>query len=128
MSFLAGTWHGTTTIQVNPGDPDVPQPSTGAMTWTFEVVPQTNRQTFRATIQSQHAWLPATVLIGSATLTPSNTAPANIGTQGSYASPRGCQATFGSFGIAQVSRIEADFSGVDCDHTTFTGRVVLAKD
>ena len=48
QSFLAGTWHGTVTIQVNPGDPDAPAPMTGAIDWTFEVVPQTNLQTFRA--------------------------------------------------------------------------------
>jgi len=33
-SFLTGTWRGTVTIQVNPGDP----PSRGDVTWTFEVI------------------------------------------------------------------------------------------
>ena len=28
-SFLTGTWRGTVTIQVNPGDPNPPPPSTG---------------------------------------------------------------------------------------------------
>ena len=28
-SFLTGTWRGTVTIQVNPGDPNAPPPSTG---------------------------------------------------------------------------------------------------
>jgi hypothetical protein len=42
-SFLTGTWRGTVTIQVNPGDPDAPPPTSGSMTWTFEVVPQTNQ-------------------------------------------------------------------------------------
>jgi hypothetical protein len=39
-SFLTGTWRGTVTIQVNPGDPNPPAPMSGDMTWTFEVVPQ----------------------------------------------------------------------------------------
>ena len=56
-SFLTGTWRGTVTIQVNPGDPNPPPPSSGDMTWTFEVVPQTNRQSLRATIRSTHPWL-----------------------------------------------------------------------
>ena len=43
-SFLTGTWRGTVTIQVNPGDPNPPAPMSGDMTWTFEVVPQTNMQ------------------------------------------------------------------------------------
>lgn len=51
-SFLTGTWHGTVTIQVNPGDPNPPAPMTGEMTWTFEVVPDTNLQSLRATIQA----------------------------------------------------------------------------
>ena len=47
-SFLTGTWRGTVTIQVNPGDPNPPAPMSGDMTWTFEVVPQTNMQSLRA--------------------------------------------------------------------------------
>jgi hypothetical protein len=43
-SFLTGTWRGTVTIQVNPGDPNPPAPMSRDMTWTFEVVPQTNMQ------------------------------------------------------------------------------------
>jgi hypothetical protein len=53
-SFLTGTWRGTVTIQVNPGDPNPPAPMSGDMTWTFEVVPQTNMQSLRATIRSTH--------------------------------------------------------------------------
>ncbi len=34
-SFLSGTWRGTVTIQVSPGDPNAPPPSSGDMTWTF---------------------------------------------------------------------------------------------
>jgi hypothetical protein len=52
-SFLTGTWRGTVAIQVNPGDPNAPPPTSGDMTWTFEVVPQTNMQSLRATIRSR---------------------------------------------------------------------------
>jgi hypothetical protein len=44
-----------------------------------------------------------------------------------YGSPRGCRGRFGSSGATSATRIEADFTGVDCT-TTFTGRVVLTKD
>ena len=53
-SFLVGTWSGTVIIQVNPRDPNPPPPTSGDMTWTFEVVPQTNLQSLRATIRSTH--------------------------------------------------------------------------
>jgi len=93
---------------------------------TFEEVPQTNLQTFRTTVRSQHAWLPVTTTASTA-LTPGNTAPAQISTQGQFDSPRGCRGTFGSVGTANASRIEADFTGVDCNQATFTGSVVLTK-
>lgn len=86
QSFLAGTWRGTMTIQPNPTAPQPPSPVSGAVTWTFEVVPQTNLQTFRATIQSQNSWLPIT-LTGSTAMIPGNTPPAQISTQGEYDSP-----------------------------------------
>lgn len=126
QSFLAGTWRGTITIQVNPGDPGAPPPTSGATTWTFEVVPDTNQQTFRATIRSEDPWL-AVNTIGTTAIIPGNTPPAQISTQGDYSSPRGCRGTFGSFGMAEATRIDADFSGTDCNHATFTGRVVLTK-
>ena len=126
-SFLSGTWRGTVTIAVNPGDPGAPAPTSGPITWTFEVVPQTNLQTFRTTINSQHSWLPVTTT-ASTGLTPGNTAPAQISTQGQFDSPRGCRGTFGSVGTANASRIEADFTGVDCNQATFRGSVVLTKD
>jgi hypothetical protein len=126
QSFLAGTWQGTVTIQVAPG-PSGPQPATvGSTTWTFEVVPQTNLQTFKATIRSENAWLPVTT-VSTAAIIPGNTPPAQLSTQGDYDSPRGCRGTFGSFGNADAARIDADFTGVDCDHVTFTGRVTLTK-
>ena len=126
QSFLSGTWQGTVTIQVNAGIPDPPPPATsGSTTWTFEVVPQTNLQTFKATIRSDHAWLPITT-IASTAIIPGSTPPAQISTQGDYSSPRGCRGTFGSFGVADATHIDADFRGVDCT-ANFTGRVLLTK-
>jgi hypothetical protein len=125
-SFLAGTWSGTVTIQVNPNAPGASPPTSGATTWTFEVVPQTNLETFTTTIRSEHSWLPITT-IASTALAPGNTPPVHISTQGNYDSPRGCRGTFGSAGTAQATRIEADFTGVDCQLMTFTGNVVLTK-
>jgi hypothetical protein len=124
-SFLAGTWQGTLMIQLTPGLLDAPPATTGSTAWTFDVVPQTNLQTFKATIRSEHAWLPITT-IASTAIIPGNTPPAQISTQGDYSSPRGCRGTFASFGTADAGRIDADFSGVDCS-VTFTGRVTLTK-
>lgn len=126
-SFLSGTWSGTVTLTVNPGDPTAQPASSGPTRWTFEVVPQTNLQSFRATVRSDHPWLSITTMATTA-LTPGNTAPAQISTQGQFTSPRGCQGTFGSVGTAQATRIEADFTGTDCQQATFTGTVVLTKE
>lgn len=125
-SFLAGTWQGNVTIQVNPGDPGAPPPTSGSMTWTFEVTPQTNQQSFRTTIRSQHSWLPIMTTATTA-ISPSNTPPTQISTQGQFTSPRGCNGTFGSVGTAQATRIEADFTGTDCNQATFSGQLVLTK-
>ena len=73
------------------------------MTWTFEVVPQTNLQSFRTT------------------------APAQISTQGEYDSPRGCRGTFGSFATAEARSIQGSITGVDCP-VPFTGSVTLTKE
>jgi hypothetical protein len=126
QSFLTGTWRGTVTIQVESDLPGTPPPNSASTTWTFEVVPQTNLQTFRATIHSDHPWLPMDT-IATAALAPGNTAPAQISTQGDYSSPRGCRGTFGSFGTADAATIDADFKGADCNLVTFTGRVRLTK-
>jgi hypothetical protein len=126
QSFLTGTWRGTVTIQVESDAPGTPPPSSASMMWTFEVVPQTNLQTFRATIHSDHPWLPIDT-IATAALAPGNTPPAQISTQGDYSSPRGCRGTFGSFGTADTTTIDADFKGADCNLVTFTGRVRLTK-
>ena len=124
-SFLVGTWRGTVTIQESPRDPNPPPPTTGEMTWTFEVVPQTNQQSFRTTIRSTHPWLTMETT-GTTALSPSNSPPTQISTHGEFDSPRGCRGTFGSVGDAQATRIEADFTGTDCP-STFAGRVVLTK-
>ena len=125
-SFLTGTWRGNFVLQVNPGDPNAPAPSSGTMEWTFEPVPDTNLQSFRVSIRSDHPWLAMTTN-GNAAITPTNTAPAQISTQGEFASPRGCRGTFGSVGNAQANRIEANFTGTDCAAATFAGQVVLIK-
>ena len=96
------------------------------MEWTFEAVPQTNLQSFRASVRSEHPWLAMTTS-GTTTITPGNTAPAQISTHGEFTSPRGCRGTFGSVGEAQATRIEADFTGTDCAPRRFSGRVVLTK-
>ena len=66
VSFLVGTWTGTLSIE-RENEPV----ASGSTTWTFAVVPDTNQQTFRVTIQSQHPWLPIITTVTSA-LTPSN--------------------------------------------------------
>ena len=121
-SFLSGTWRGTVTIEAT-GQP----PTSAPITWTFVVVPQSNQQSFNATIQSQHPWLPITMQ-GVADIAPSANPPTQIGTEGNYSSPRGCRGVFGSFGTAEATRIEASFDGADCNDTTFYGRVTLTKD
>lgn len=125
-SFLSGTWRGTLVLQVNPGDPNAPAPSSGTMEWTFEAVPQTNLQSFRVSIRSDHPWLAMTTT-GSTAITPSNTPPTHISTQGEFSSPRGCRGTFGSVGEAQAARIEADFTGTDCGAATFVGTLLLTR-
>ena len=92
-------------------------------------MPGTNLQSFNVRIQSQHAFLPITTTVLSQ-ITPGNTPPARISTQGTYPSPRGCTASLLSVGMAETRTIDADFSGVDCpslQHPTFTGRVQLTK-
>lgn len=123
-SFLEGVWTGTLTIE-REGEPT----TSAATTWTFEVVPGTNLQSFNVRIQSQHPFLPITTTVLSQ-ITPSNTPPAQISTQGGYASPRGCTGSLLSVGTADTRTIDADFSGVDCpslQHSTFRGGVQLTK-
>src|ERR671937_12787 len=95
-SFLEGVWTGTLTIE-REGEPT----TSGPTTWTFEVMPGTNLQSFNVRIQSQHPFLPITATVLSQ-ITPSNTPPARISTQGSYPSPRGCTASLLSVGTAET--------------------------
>src|SRR5688572_27965489 len=88
QSFLAGTWRGTMTIQPDPTGAQPGAPVSGTVTWTFEVVPQTNLQSFRTTIRSENGWLPIT-LTSSTSMIPGNTAPAQISTQGRSEERRG---------------------------------------
>ena len=125
-SFLTGTWSGTVTIQVNPGDPNAPPPTTGPMTWTFAVVPQTDLRSFTTAVRAQDPWL-SMETTAATTLTPSNNPPTSISTQGEYNSPRGCRGTFASIGTAEATRIRADFNGSDCQLATFSGSLVLTK-
>jgi hypothetical protein len=125
-SFLSGTWRGTLVLQINPGDPNAPAPTSGTMEWTFEVIPETNKQSFRTVVRSEHPWLNVTTT-GTSALTPTGTPPAQISTQGEFTSPRGCRGTFGSVGQAQANQIEADFTGTDCQAATFVGRIILTK-
>ena len=123
-SFLEGVWTGTITIE-RQGQPT----TSGSTTWTFEVMPNTNLQSFNVRIQSQHGFLPITTTILSQ-ITPGNAPPARISTQGTYASPRGCTGSLLSVGTADARTIDADFSGVDCPSLqmpTFAGRVQLTK-
>ena len=69
-------------------------PVSGTVTWTFEVVPQTNLQSFRTTIRSENGWLPITPDVID--VDDPGHRPAQISTE-RYDSPRGCRGTFGSF-------------------------------
>ncbi len=126
QSFLVGTWRGTMTIQPDPTGAQPGAQVSGTVTWTFEVVPQTNLQSFRTTIRSENGWLPIT-LTSSTSMIPGNTPPAQISTQGEYDSPRGCRGTFGSFATAEARSIQGSITGVDCP-VPFTGSVTLTKE
>ena len=125
-SFLSGTWTGTLTIS-RTGQAD----TIGSTTWTFELVPQTGRQTFRATIRSQNSWIPMTTM-STIVLTPTADPPGQIGGTGHYDSPRGCVGDFVTTGTASVSTVDVSFDGIDCDDGSgirmpFGGRVRLTK-
>ena len=98
----------------------------GAATWTFEVVPQTESADVPRNHPVGERVARRSRTTASTAIIPGNTPPAQISTQGDYNSPRGCRGSFGSFGVAEATRIEADFTGVDCP-VTFTGSVVLTK-
>jgi hypothetical protein len=108
-SFLSGTWTGTLTI-TRTGQPDV----SGPTTWTFEVVPQTNRQQLRVNIQSTNSWLPI-MAMSTVVLNPTPDPPGRIAGTGTYMSPRGCTGDFATAGDANATTITGTFSGADCD-------------
>ena len=66
-----------------------------------------------ATIRSQNAWLPITITV-STPIIPGNTPPAQISTQGEYDVAARMQRHVRQLGNAETTRIEADFTGVDC--------------
>jgi hypothetical protein len=123
-SFLSGTWSGTLTI-TRTAQPDV----NGPTTWTFALVPHTNRQQFDLRIQSTNSWLPITTT-ATLTLNPPDP-PGRIGSTGHYASPRGCTGDFVTQADAQATTIAGTFAGLDCDQGTgregFEGRMQLTK-
>jgi hypothetical protein len=124
-SFLSGAWNGT--LAVTPtGQADV----SGSTTWTFDVVPQSNRQSLNLRIQSSNSWIPGTMTT-LITLAPSPDPPGRIGGTGNYSSPRGCTGDFVVLADVTASSIDGTFSGVDCvqglGRTGFDGVVHLRR-
>jgi hypothetical protein len=124
-SFLSGTWNGTLTI-TRTGEPDV----SGAVTFTFDVVPRSNRQSLNLRIQSSNSWLPVTATSVVA-LTPSPEPPGRIGGTGTYASPRGCTGDFVVLADVTATSLDGTFSGADCmqglGRVVFDGTVHVTK-
>lgn len=123
QSFLAGTWIGTVTIERD-GEPT----TSGRVTWTFEVVPDTNRQSLRTTIRSQHAFLPVTMTPTSA-ITP-QTLRRHASARMANTRRRGMHGSILSNGTADVTTRDADLPRIDCAtlaRSTFGGKVVLTK-
>jgi hypothetical protein len=125
MSFLSGTWAGTLTI-TRAGESDV----SGAVMFTFDVVPQSNRQSLNLRIQSSNSWLPVTAS-SLVALTPSPEPPGRIGGTGNYASPRGCTGDFVVLADATATSLDGTFTGADCmqglGRVVFDGTVRLTK-
>ena len=125
-SFLTGTWSGTLTI-TRTGQPDV----TGPTSWTFEIIPQTNRQQFRVRLESTNSWLPitATTTVG---LSPTPDPPGRVGGTGSYTSPRNCTGQFVTLGDVTATTLNGTFAGMDCNDVSgfrvpFDGTMRLTK-
>ncbi len=128
QSFLAGKMRGPMTIQPDPTGPQPGSAVSGAVTWTFEVVPQTNLQAFRTTIRSENGWLPIT-LTSSTSMIPGNSPPAQIITQGGNPTRRA-----GAWNIREF-RQRRHWVASGRDHrcrfarcTPFTGSVTLTKE
>ena len=125
-SFLTGTWRGTVRSRSTRAIRELQRRRVGRSLGHSRLCRRLTSRRFEQRFGRRHSWLPVTTTASTA-LTPGNTAPAQISTQGQFDSPRGCRGTFGSVGTANASRIEADFTGVDCNQATFTGSVVLTK-
>jgi hypothetical protein len=125
ISFLSGTWNGTLTI-TRTGEADV----SGAVTFTFDVIPQSNRQSLNLRIQSSNSWLPVTAT-SMVALTPSPEPPGRIGGTGNYMSPRGCTGDFVMLADATATSLDGTFTGADCmqglGRVVFDGTVHLTK-
>jgi hypothetical protein len=124
-SFLSGNWNGTLTI-TRTGESAV----SGPVTFTFEVVPQSNRQSLNLRLQSSNSWLPVTAT-SLVALTPSPEPPGRIGGTGNYASPRGCTGDFVVLADATATSLDGTFTGADCmqglGRVVFDGTVHLTK-
>lgn len=77
--------------------------------------------------EATHPW-PAMETTASTALTPGITRPAQASTQEEFPSPRGCRRTVGSVGIANATRIEANFTGTDCQLATLNRTVVPTRE
>jgi hypothetical protein len=125
MSFLSGAWNGTLTI-TRTGEADV----SGPVTFTFDVIPQSNRQSLNLRIQSSNSWLPVTAT-SIVALTPSPEPPGRIGGTGSYTSPRGCVGDFVVLADAVATSLDGTFTGADCmqglGRVVFDGTIHLTK-
>lgn len=119
--LLDGTWRGTLTI-TRAGQPAV----VGTTAWTFTGSQGTANLQYRTTMTSQHAWF-APSAFATTTLVPPGLPPSDVQTDGSYASPRGCQGSFDSYGLVTASHLTASFHGVDCDFQLFSGSVDLSR-
>ena len=118
---LTGTWTGTLLVSRR-NIPDV----VGTMSWTFTVDEVAPVNGYRVQVSSQNPWLPFTTT-GVSVLDAPGGPTSPIYTHGVYNSPRGCQQTFSSVGIASDDHIDASFSSADCDSQTFTGSVTLQR-
>ena len=118
---LTGTWAGTLLVSRR-NVPDI----VGGMSWTFTVDEVAPVNGYRVQVASQNPWLPFTTT-GISVLDAPGGPTSPIYTHGVYNSPRGCQETFSSVGIASDDRIDASFSSADCDSQTFTGSVTLQR-
>ena len=118
---LTGTWTGTLVISRR-NVPDI----VGGLSWTFTVDEVAPVNGYRVQVSSQNPWLPFTTT-GISVLDVPGGPTSPIYTSAVYNSPRGCQETFSSVGIASDVRIDASFSSADCDSQTFTGSVTLQR-